>query len=125
MKCINRVTILGLLGRDVEVRYLPSGLAIADMSVATNRSYKSGEEWKTETEWHRITAFGRAAEQCAENVRKGDAIFIEGRLQTQVYEKDGDKKWVTKIIAEDVSFLKRGGESKKQAKDETDDYVPF
>jgi len=125
MKCINRVTILGLLGRDVEVRYLPSGLAIADMSVATNRRYKSSEEWKTETEWHRITVFGQTAKQCAENAHKGDAIFIEGRLQTQSYEKDGDKRWITKIIAEDVTLLKRNGRSKKQTEDEADDCVPF
>lgn len=104
---LNRVTLLGNLGNDPEIRYSQAGSAVATMSVATTRAWKDRQtgELKEDTSWHRVKAFGRTAEICGEYLAKGRQVFIEGRLEYGSYEKDGVKHYTTDIIAEDVQLL--------------------
>jgi single-strand DNA-binding protein len=103
MDGINKVTILGNLGADPELRMLPGGNAVLKMRVATNESWLDKDKNKQErTEWHRVTVFGRRAEGLAKFVRKGMKVFVEGRNQTSSYDKDGQKHYSTEIIAEQV-----------------------
>jgi len=108
MASVNKVIMVGNLGRDPEVRYLPSGDAIANIAVAT--SFKSKDkntgEQKEHTEWHRISFFGRLAEIVGQYLKKGSSIYVEGRLQTRKYtDKDGVEKYATDIIAETMQML--------------------
>ncbi|CAN7637793.1 single-stranded DNA-binding protein [Massilia sp. LjRoot122] len=108
MASVNKVIIVGNLGRDPEVRYLPSGDAIANIAVAT--SYKSKDrqtgEQKEQTEWHRISFFGRLAEIVGQYLKKGSSVYVEGRLQTRKYtDKDGIERYATDIIAENMQML--------------------
>src|SRR3954465_15680443 len=108
MASVNKVIIVGNLGRDPEIRYMPSGDAIANIAVAT--SYKSKDrntgEQKETTEWHRISFFGRLAEIVGQYLKKGSSVYVEGRLQTRKYtDKDGVEKYATDIIAEQMQML--------------------
>lgn len=108
MASVNKVIIVGNLGRDPELRYMPSGDAIANIAVAT--SFKSKDkntgEQKEQTEWHRISFFGRLAEIVGQYLKKGSSIYVEGRLQTRKYtDKDGVEKYATDIIAESMQML--------------------
>jgi single-strand DNA-binding protein len=113
---VNRVIILGKLGRDPEVRYGKSGGAICNLSVATSRRFKKGEEWVDETEWHRVTVFGKTAELCGQYLSKGREVFLEGRLQTRSWEdkNGGGKRYSTDIIADQVTFVGGKGDGPKQ-----------
>ncbi|MFZ3286609.1 MAG: single-stranded DNA-binding protein [Telluria sp.] len=116
MASVNRVIIVGNLGRDPEVKYLASGDAIANIAVAT--SYKSkakeGKEAAEVTEWHRISFFGRLAEIVGQYLKKGSSVYVEGRLQTRKYtDKDGVEKFATEIVAENMQML--GGKSEGEA----------
>jgi single-strand DNA-binding protein len=108
MAGINKVIIIGRLGNDPEVRYTPSGAAVAKFSVATSEEWKdktTGEK-KERTEWHRITAWGKLGEICGEYLSKGRQVYVEGRLQTSSYDdKEGVKRYSTEIVASDVQFL--------------------
>ena len=107
MSGLNKVMLIGRLGRDPEVRYTPDGLAIANFSIATSEDWKdkaTGEQ-KERTEWHRIVAFRKLGEICGEYLSKGKQVYIEGRLQTRSWEKDGITRYITEIIASDVQFL--------------------
>jgi single-strand DNA-binding protein len=108
MASVNKVIIVGNLGRDPEIRYMPSGDAIANIAVAT--SYKSKDrnsgEQKELTEWHRISFFGRLAEIVNQYLKKGSSVYVEGRLQTRKYtDKDGIERYATDIIAENMQML--------------------
>lgn len=107
MKSVNKAMILGNLTRDPELRYTPSGVAVANMSVATNRAYKTkdSEEWKEVAEFHNIVFFGKTAELISQLCNKGNRIYLEGRLQTRSWEKDGVKRYSTEIVAEDFVLL--------------------
>jgi len=112
MASVNKVIIVGNLGRDPEVRYMASGDAIANIAVAT--SYKSKDrntgEQKELTEWHRIAFFGRMAEIVGQYLKKGSSIYVEGRLQTRKYtDKDGVERYATDIIAETMQMLGSAG----------------
>src|SRR4051812_279050 len=112
MASVNKVIIVGNLGRDPEIRYMPSGDAIANIAVAT--SYKSKDrntgEQKELTEWHRIAFFGRLAEIVGQYLKKGSSIYVEGRLQTRKYtDKDGVERYATDIIAESMQMLGNAG----------------
>jgi single-strand DNA-binding protein len=142
MAGINKVIIVGRLGNDPEVRYTPSGSAVANFSVATSDEWKdknTGEK-KERTEWHRIVAWNKLGEICGEYLAKGRQVYVEGRLQTRTYEdKDGVKRYMTEIIATDVQFLGgretgsgRTGDSSPsrdmpggQAPGPVDDDIPF
>src|SRR5437764_2707380 len=108
MASVNKVIIVGNLGRDPDIRYMPSGDAIANIAVAT--SYKSKDrnsgEQKELTEWHRISFFGRLAEIVGQYLKKGSSVYVEGRLQTRKYtDKDGIERYATDIIAENMQML--------------------
>ena len=108
MASVNKVIIVGNLGKDPEVRYAPSGSAICSITVATSRQWKdktSGER-QEETEWHRITFFDRMAEIAGEYLKKGRSVYVEGRLKTRKYtDKDGVEKYATDIIATEMQLL--------------------
>ena len=104
---VNKVILVGNLGADPETRYTPSGTAITSIRLATTESWKdkqSGEQ-QERTEWHRVEFFARLAEIAGEYLKKGKQVYIEGKLRTDEYEKDGVKRWSTKIIADEMQML--------------------
>jgi single-strand DNA-binding protein len=111
---INKVILVATVGRDPEVKYMPSGGAVVNLSAATNESWKDKQtgEKKERTEWHKLTFYNRLAEIVGEYVRKGQQIYIEGRLRTRDYEKDGQKHYVTEIMVDEMQMLGggRGGQ---------------
>jgi len=112
MASVNRVILVGNLGRDPELRYIPSGQAVANFTLATNDRWRDKEGNNQErTEWHRIVVWGKTAENCAQYLQKGRSVYIEGRLQTRDWEdKEGNKRQTTETIAQTVQFLGgRGG----------------
>lgn len=115
MASVNKVIILGNVGQDPEIR--EGNFTVAALSIATTRKWrdKAGET-QSETEWHRVSAFGRLAEIISQYVRKGDPIYIEGRLRTRKYEdKQGVERWVTEIIAEQLQLLRQKDSDEKPA----------
>ena len=104
---LNKAMIIGNLGRDPEMRYTPNGQAVTQFTVAVNRNYKDASgEWKEETEWFRVVAWGPLAERTAEYLRKGRKVYVEGRLQTRSWEdKDGQKRYTTELVASTVTAL--------------------
>lgn len=116
MASVNKVIILGNLGNDPEVRYLPSGDAVCNFSVATTESFKdkSGEK-KEHTEWHRISFFGKLAEVSGEYLKKGSPVYVEGRIKTRKWQdKEGNDKYSTEIVGERLQLL--GGKREDQPK---------
>ncbi|WGZ93061.1 MAG: single-stranded DNA-binding protein [Candidatus Thiothrix putei] len=105
---INKVILVGTLGKDPEVKYMPSGGAITNVSVATSEQWKdkqSGEK-KEITEWHRVVFFNRLAEIAGEYLRKGQQVYIEGRLRTRKWQgQDGQDRYTTEIVADDMQML--------------------
>jgi single-strand DNA-binding protein len=109
---VNRVILVGRLGKDPELSYLPSGQSVAKFSLATNRysKDKSGEK-KEETDWHNIVAWGKTGEICAQYLTKGRQAYIEGRIQNRTWDdKEGKKHYATDIVAENVVLLGSRGE---------------
>ncbi len=103
---LNKVMLIGRLGKDPEVRAIPSGIKVASFSIATDESYKDKDGNKVEkTEWHNIVAWRGLAEVIEKYVKKGDLIYIEGKLTTEKYEKDGVTKYATKIVADQMTML--------------------
>jgi len=106
-KSVNKVQIIGTLGRDPEMKYLPSGSAVVTVSVATDESYtdkQSGQKVE-KTEWHRLTGFGKVAEIIGQYLKKGSKAYFEGKLRTNEYEKDGIKRYSTEIVINDMMML--------------------
>ncbi|MFN3579058.1 MAG: single-stranded DNA-binding protein [Pseudomonas sp.] len=99
---VNKVILIGNVGGDPEVRYLPNGNAVANITLATSDSWKDKQtgQQQERTEWHRVVFFGRIAEVVGEYVRKGSKMYIEGRLQTREWEKDGVKRYTTEIVVD-------------------------
>lgn len=109
---VNKVILVGNLGADPETRYMPSGDAVTNIRIATSESWKDKQtgEQQERTEWHRITFYKRLAEIAAEYLRKGSQVYVEGRLRTRTYEKDGQTHYSTEIIADSMQMLgSRGG----------------
>ncbi len=107
MAGINKVIVVGRLGQDPEIRYMPDGTAVANFSVATSDEWKdkqSGEK-KERTEWHRIVAWRGLGEVCGKYLSKGRQVYVEGKLQTRSWEKDGVTRYSTEIVASTVEFL--------------------
>lgn len=145
---VNKVILIGNLGKDPEVRYTPNGLAVANVSIATTEVWKdkqSGEN-QERTEWHRVAFYGRTAEIAGEYLRKGSKIFVEGRLQTRKWQdkNTGQDRYTTEIIADTLQMLdSKGGNNNSsnfndsnaqeksssmpepQAADNFDDDIPF
>jgi len=107
MASLNKVQIIGNLGRDPEVRYLPNGDPVANVTIATSSRYKNkAGEMVEEVEWHRVTFFGRLAEIAGEYLKKGRPVYVEGRIKTRKYtDKDGQEKYATDIIASEMQLL--------------------
>ena len=141
MPSVNKVILLGNLGRDPEIRYTTSGQAVANFTLATTDVYtdKSGERQES-TEWHRIVAWGRLAEICGEYLSKGRMVYIEGALRTRSGEdKEGKTRYTTEIVARNMQMLGGRSEQSRQTQDDssqddfdvdddsfaTDDDIPF
>jgi single-strand DNA-binding protein len=107
MSGINKVILVGRLGRDPEVRYFQDGTAVCNFSIATSDEWtdKNTGEKREKTEWHRITGFRKLAEMCGRYLSKGRQVYVEGKLQTRSWEQDGQTRYVTEIIADKVEFL--------------------
>jgi single-strand DNA-binding protein len=107
---LNKAMIYGNLTRDPEMKALPSGMNVTEFSLATNRTYKDRDGKQQEnTDYHNIVVFGRQAETVNQYLRKGSGAFVEGRLQTRSWEKDGQKQYRTEIVADRVQFGPKGG----------------
>jgi single-strand DNA-binding protein len=117
---LNKAMIIGNLGRDPEMRYTPSGQAVTQFTVAVNRNFKGQNgEWQEETEWFRVVVWGQQAERAAEYLRKGNKVYIEGRLQTRQWEdQTGAKRYTTELVANQVTNLER------RNRDESDEGAP-
>ena len=105
---INKVILVGNLGADPETRYMPSGSAVTNLSIATSESWKDKQtgEQKDRTEWHKVAMFNRLAEIAAEYLRKGSQVYIEGKLRTRKWQdKSGQDRWTTEIIADEMQML--------------------
>ena len=113
MASVNKVIVVGNLGKDPETRFMPDGKAVCNFSVATTDTWKdkaTGEK-KEATEWHRISSFGRLAEICGEYLKKGSQVYVEGKLRTRKWQdKEGQDRYTTEIIADAMQMLgSRGG----------------
>ncbi len=109
---LNKAMIFGNLTRDPELKSLPSGMQVCSFSLATNRVYKDRDGKRAEqTDYHNIVVFGRQAETSAQYLKKGASAYVEGRLQTRSWDKDGEKQYRTEIIADRVQFGPRSGGS--------------
>lgn len=124
-RSVNRVTLLGQLGRDAETMHTSSGADITKFSIATNNRWKdrSSGEWKESTDWHSIVLFNNAT--IGQYLTKGKQVYIEGRLQTRSYEKEGKKMYATDVIAESVILLGGGSSSESSNVYEGEVEVPF
>jgi single-strand DNA-binding protein len=112
-RSLNKVQLIGNLGKDPELKYTPSGVAVATFSIATSESWKDTDGNQQEkTEWHNIVAWRKLAEICGEYLKKGKKVYLEGKLQTRNYEKDGIKRYVTEIVADQLIMLDGGGAGK-------------
>jgi single-strand DNA-binding protein len=108
---LNKAMIYGNLTRDPEMKALPSGMNVTEFSLATNRRYKDRDDnWQEAVDYHNIVVFGRQAETVNQYLKKGSGAFVEGRLQTRSWEKDGHKNYRTEIVADRVQFGPRSGD---------------
>jgi single-strand DNA-binding protein len=123
MASVNKVILIGNLGRDPEVRYLPSGDAVANITIATTETWKDkGGEKQEQTEWHRVAMFGKTAEIAGEYLKKGSQVYIEGKLQTRKWtDKEGQERYTTEIRADRMQMLgSRSGGSERMAPPDED-----
>lgn len=137
---LNKVTLIGRVGKDPEIRYSTTGDAIANFTIATSESYKDKQtgEKVEKTEWHNVSAFRRLAEIIGEYVKKGSLIYVEGKIQTRKYQKDGEDRYATGIVISEMKMLggKGDGQQSQQTRgtsapqgggsfDDMDDDIPF
>ena len=117
MKSLNRATLVGNVGKDPEVKYLPNGTMVTKFSLATNERYKDkADEWVDKTEWHNVVAWAKLAEIAEKYVKKGNQLFVEGQIQTRSWDKDGVKHFMTEINAKDLILLGgKGGHDEPRA----------
>lgn len=125
-RSVNKVTLIGTLGKDPEARQLNNDAMVVSMSLATDESYNDKQTGQKieRTEWHRITAFGKLAEICVQYLRKGQRVYFEGKLKTDEYEKDGIKRYSTGIIANDMMMLERKDDQGQQQPQQNYGYAP-
>ena len=125
MNGINKVIAIGNLGRDPETRYSKAGSAVTSFSMAVTERWKKDGENQERTEWINCVTFGRLAEIAGEYLRKGAPVYIEGKLQTDSYEKDGEKRYSTKVNVRELQMLgSKGGQPSAQP-ETTEDDIPF
>lgn len=138
MRGVNKAIIVGNLGQDPDTRYMPSGSAVTNISIATSEKWKDKQtgEPRERTEWHKVSMFGRLAEIAAEYLRKGSQVYIEGKLQTDKWQdRDGNDRYTTKIIANQMQMLggkmasksveNRVASQSQPSSDDFDDDIPF
>lgn len=129
MKSVNKVTLIGNLGKDPELKHTPQGTPVATISIATNERFKNkAGEWTDRTEWHSIVLWQRLAEIAAEYLKKGGKVYIEGRLKTSSWDDSGTKKYRTDVIATDLVLLgtpTKETEEKPESSPITDEDIPF
>jgi len=114
MPALNRVELIGYLGRDPETRFTPSGSKVANFSLAVTNRWRGAEgEAKERTNWFNIEAWGRLGEICQEYLHKGSLVYLEGRLQTEQYEHEGEKRYITKVVAQQLQMLDRKQEEEE------------
>ena len=110
MGSVNKVILIGNLGADPELKYTPSNRPLCNLRIATTEVFKDKSGQRQEkTEWHRVTVWGDQAENCNKYLAKGRSVYVEGRLQTRSYDKDGQKHYATDVVADRVVFLGSGG----------------
>ena len=116
-RSVNKAILVGRLGKDPELNYIPSGQSVTKFTMATNRSYKDKSgEWKEETDWHNIVAWGKLGEICAQYLVKGRQAYVEGQIRTRNWEdREGKKRTTTEIIANEVLLLGSRGEAAPEA----------
>lgn len=113
-RSLNKVQLIGNLGADAEGKFTTSGVHVANFSLATERSFKVGDDLKTETDWHRVTIW--RSEKLCPYLKKGTKVYVEGRLQTRSYEnKGGEKRYVTEVVAENLILLGGASEGAERA----------
>ena len=127
---VNKVVIVGHIGADPETRFTPSGTAVANFNLATNESRKSSEgEYRDHTEWHSCVLFGKRAEFAGEYLKKGQLVYLEGRLQTRSWEDDsGLKKYKTEVVGNEITMLGKKvgtGSASQEENNASDDDLPF
>jgi len=124
---VNKVILIGRLGKDPAVKYTPSGRAVANFSIATNEAWTKEGEKHEQTDWHNIVLWGKTAEIAGQYLVKGSRVFIEGKLRTRQYDKDGQTHYMTEVIGDRLEFL----DSKPQGQDNvpneqgSEDDMPF
>jgi single-strand DNA-binding protein len=117
-KGVNKVILLGNLGKDPDVRVTPTGTSVATFSLAVNRNVKEGDGWKEQTEWVRCVAWERQAETIGQYVKKGNQLYIEGRLQTREWtDKDNVKRYTTEVIVQDFTLIGSKGQNSGSSDD--------
>lgn len=133
MAGVNKVIIVGNLGRDPEVRFTQGGAAVCNLSVAVGERVKKGETWEDHTEWFRVVVFGKTAENAGQYLQKGRQVYVEGKLRQREYEKDGQKQRSTEVVADVLQWLgtgksetpKLGGDAKPAHQAVDADDLPF
>ncbi len=123
-----KAILVGRLGRDPELRYTQGGTAVANFTVACDRSFKKDGETKKDTTWMDIVCFGKRAEVCSKYLQKGSLVFVEGEIQNRSWESDGVKRHKTEVVAEEVKFLSKkegSGSQDYEAPEETTELEPF
>ena len=115
MASLNKVMLIGNLGKDPEVRYTPAGVAVASFNLATGERFKNKNgEWEERTEWHRVTLWSKLAEIAGEYLAKGKTVYIEGRLQTRKWQDNsGNERYTTEIVGEKMQMLSPKGETRR------------
>lgn len=122
---VNKVLLIGLLGKDPETRYTQGGTAVCNFSLATTERIKRGDKYEDATEWHSIVVFGKSAENCQQYLKKGSSAYIEGRIQTRKWQdKEGKDRYTTEIVAQTIQFLGGGKESRPHDTQEPGGYDP-
>jgi single-strand DNA-binding protein len=118
---VNKVILIGRLGSDPDIRYTPGGTTVANFNIATDRAFKDKDgNWQNETTWHRVVAWTFLAERVKEYVKKGNRVYVEGRLQTREWEdQNGQKRYTTEVVANDLQLLESLGQRAETTGDES------
>ncbi len=122
---VNKVTLLGNIGKDLDYRVTPSGIPLCKFSVATSESFKNkNDEWESKTEWHNVECWRGIAETANKHLQKGSKVYIEGKLKTDSYDKDGTTQYRTKIVVSELVLIEKSNTHQNQQAKSDDDTQP-
>ena len=127
MSSLNKAMLIGRLGQDPEIKFLPTGNSVCNFSLATSETWK-GQDGKPneKTEWHRVVAFSKTAEICGQYLKKGKQVYIEGKIQTREWnDKDGNKRYATEIVCNQMTMLGDKSINEQKPSQPSDDDLPF